>query len=121
VYTFAPNFYWTNALLKAEDQARIAMRGLWKSNRFRVLDAADVTARLVGQFHLVRGYVSGRQAWRFNLGTLSISIPRKSRQWFTVADIPRNGQKVLVRGVIRASITGNRYLSVHSPYDIEHL
>jgi len=121
VYTFAPNFYWTRALLKAEAQARNAMLGLWKSRRFRVLDAAVVTPRLVGQFHLVRGYVSGQQPWRFKMGKLTISIPRKSRQWFGMADRPHNGQRLLVRGVIRASITGHLYLAVHSPYDMESL
>jgi len=119
VYTFAPNFYWTNALLKTEKIARTDMRGLWKSSRFRIIDASDISPRQIGQFRLVRGYVDAAQAWRFRLGKkLLISVPRKSRQWFTPADLPRNGQKIIVRGVIRVSSSGSIYLAVHSPFDM---
>jgi len=45
-------------------------------------------------------------------------VPRKSRRWFTAADLPRNGQRVIVRGVIRISPTGHRYLALHSPFDL---
>ncbi len=119
VYTFAPNFYWADALLRTEKTARINMRGLWKSSRFRILNASAVSARNIGQFRLLRGYVDAVQGWRFRLdNTLSISVPRKSRQWFTPADLPHNGQKIIVRGVIRVSSTGHRYLALHSPFDL---
>ncbi len=118
VYTFAPNFYWADRLLKAERRARNDMRGLWKSARWRVLDAGDIKNRHIGQFHLVRGYVDAVQPWRFRLGKLSISVPRDSRQWFVSSDLPKSGQKVVVAGVIRISSTGNLYLSLHSPYDL---
>jgi len=118
VYTFAPNFYWADRLLKSEAIARRDMQGMWKSTRWRILDAADISNRHVGQFHLVRGYVSAAQRWRFKLAKLSISVPRKSRQWFTPADLPQLGKKVIVGGVIRISSTGNRYLSLHSPHDL---
>jgi len=119
VYTFAPNFQWTDGLLKAEQMARTDMRGLWKSPRFRILNAADISPHHIGQFRLVRGYVDAAQAWRFRLDKkLTISVPRKSRQWFTPADLPRNGQKIIVRGVIRVSSTGHRYLALHSPFDL---
>jgi len=95
------------------------MRGLWKSNRFRILDASEVSSRQIGQFHLVRGYVDAVQGWRFRLGRkLTISVPRKSRQWFTPADLPHNGQKVILRGVIRTSVTGHLFLALHTPFDM---
>ena len=118
VYTFAPNFYWADQLLKSEAMARSEMRGLWKSNRWRLLDATDISNRHIGQFHLVRGYVKGVQTWRFKLGKLSISVPRKYRQWFTASDLPEAGRKVVIAGVVRSSSTGNLYMSLHSPYEI---
>jgi len=120
VYTFAPNFHWTDALLRSEQIARRDMRGLWKSSRFRVLDASEISPRHIGQFHLVRGYVDAVQAWRFRLGKkLTVSIPRKSRQWFTLSDLPQHGQKVILRGVIRTSVTGHLFLALHSPFDMQ--
>jgi len=118
VYTFAPNFYWATALLKSESAARNAMRGLWKSKRWRILDASAIGNRHIGQFRLVRGYVKTAQTWRFKLGKLSISVPRKARRWFSPADLPKNGTKSLIAGTIRISSTGNLYLSLYSPYDI---
>jgi len=119
VYTFAPNVYWADALLRTEKAARRDMRGLWKSNRFRILDASEVSSRQIGQFHLVRGYVDAVQGWRFRLGRkLTVSVPRSSRQWFTPADLPRNGQKIIVRGVIRTSTTGHLFLALHTPFDM---
>lgn len=120
VYTFAPNFYWADALLRTEKTARTDMRGLWKSSRFRILNVGEVSPRHIGQFRLVRGYVDALQAWRFRLGKkLSISVPRKFQQWFTASDLPKNGQKVILRGTIRISSTGQRYLALHSPFDME--
>ena len=120
VYTFAPNFYWSDALIKAEQIARRDMRGLWKSNRFRILDVSDIAAHHIGQFRLVRGYVNAAKRWRFRLGKrLSITVPRNARHWFTTADLPRNGDKITVRGVIRTSSAGARYLALHSPFDLK--
>jgi endonuclease YncB( thermonuclease family) len=118
VYTFAPNFYWTDALLRAERIARRDMRGLWKSERFRILDAGGLSARHIGQFRLVRGHVDARQGWRFRLGSLMVSVPRSARSLFSTSDLPAAGQKVIVRGVIRISHGGQRYLALHSPYDM---
>jgi len=119
VYTFAPNLYWADALLRTEQNARRDMRGLWKSRRFRVVDASDISNHHIGQFHLVRGYVDAVQSWRFRLGKkLTISVPRQSRQWFTPADLPRNGQNIVVRGVIRTSSTGHLFLALHTPFDM---
>ena len=126
VYTFAPNFRHTSELLRAEQQARNDMRGLWKSNRFRVLDAADLSHKQIGQFRLIRGYVKGHQRWRFHLrgrhgNDLTVTVPRKARRWFTPSDLPQHGQKVLLRGRIRVSMTGQLYLALHTPYDLQKL
>jgi len=119
VYTFAPNFYRADALLRTEQMARTDMRGLWKSSRFRILDAGEISSRHIGQFRLVRGYVDALQPWRFRLAKkLTITVPRKSRQWFAASDLPKQGQKVILRGMIRVSSTGQRYLALHSPFDM---
>jgi len=118
VYTFAPNFYWTDRLVKTEAAARNDMRGMWKSKRWRVLNASEISNRHIGQFHLLRGYVKKAQTWRFRLGRLSITVPRNARQWFSPAGLPRNGEKVILAGVVRISSSGNLYLSLHSPYDL---
>jgi len=119
VYTFAPNFKWAPALLKAEREARIAMRGIWRSEVFRIIDANDVTARHIGQFHLLRGYIQRINKWRFQLGKVTLTIPRKARQWFEQSQIPRSGEHVIVRGQIRTSTGGGLFLTLHSPYDVE--
>ncbi len=118
VYSFAPNFYWTDSLLKSEAAARNEMRGLWKSSRWRIMDASDLRNEHIGQFHLLRGYVDAVQPWRFRLAKLTITVPRISRQWFTPADLPKKGDKVIIAGVVRISSTGNLYLSIHSPHEI---
>ncbi|MDQ6982261.1 MAG: thermonuclease family protein [Mariprofundus sp.] len=120
VYTFAPNFSRTVELLQSESEAIHDVRGLWKSSRFRVLDASGISSSHIGTFRLVRGYVKDVQKWRFKTGKLTISVPRKFRQWFTPADLPHHGQKVLFRGVIRTSTSNRLYLAIHSPYDIEY-
>ncbi|MFQ5344660.1 MAG: thermonuclease family protein [Mariprofundus sp.] len=119
VYTFAPNFYRTDKLLRAESDAIRDKRGLWKSSRFRVLDASAVSSRHVGQFRVVRGDADKIQKWRFKTGKLTVTVPKKSRRWFTPANLPQQGQKVLIRGVIRTSTSNHLYLALHSPYDIE--
>ena len=119
VYTFAPNFQWADRLIKAEFYARSNMVGLWKSERFKVLDTADLSARLIGQFRLVRGHIKAAGPFRFQLGKLTVTIPRNSRQWFASSPIPRDGQSVIVRGRIRTSTGGGLFLALHSPYDLE--
>ena len=121
VYTFAPNFYHTALLLKAEQQARLAMRGMWASPRFSVIPARQVSAQLSGQFRLIRGIVGGVHAWRFKFGPLTVSIPRKARRWFSASDLPSKGQALIVRGVIHTSITGHLYLAIYSPFNIVRL
>lgn len=118
VYTFAPNFRYAAPLLAAEHEARLAGRGLWLSERFRVLDAAEADRRLVGQFRVVRGYIKSITPWRFQLGRLIVTVPRSARSWFAGRVPVQEGERVLVRGTIRASGNGALYLSLHSPYDV---
>jgi len=119
VYTFAPNFRWTQALLASEKEARSRHLGIWKSERFRTLKAGEVSSRLIGQFRVLEGKISQPRPWRFRLGQLNITVPRKYRQWFE--KIPRfaAGESVRVRGTIRAGNGGALYLALHSPYDVD--
>ena len=120
VYTFAPNFRWTNQLLTAEAEARASGLGIWSEKRFQVLESSDIANRHIGQFRLVRGKISDLDDWRFRLGKLNISVPIKSRPWFKKGLSQfKNGQNVIVRGTIRSSRGGELYLALHSPYDIE--
>ena len=119
VYTFAPNFQWANNLLIAEREARRASRGIWESEPFRVLEARSVTARHIGEFRLVRGEVKADRQWRFQLGKLTVTIPRSARKWFNPSQLPQHGQSVVVRGRIRISSNGGLFLAMHSPYDME--
>ena len=119
VYTFTPNFQWADKLLKAETEARNKKRGIWNTEPFRVLDARDVKARHIGQFRLVRGEVKAAGKWRFQLGELTVTIPRSARKWFNPSQLPQNGQSVVVRGRIRTASNGGLFLAMHSPYDME--
>ena len=119
VYTFAPNFQWAGRLIKAELFARNSMKGIWKSERFKVLDSADLSARLIGQFRLVRGRIKAAGPFRFQMGKLTVTIPRNARQWFASSPMPQDGQRVIARGRIRTSAGGGLFLALHSPYDLE--
>ncbi|WP_194334980.1 thermonuclease family protein [Mariprofundus sp. KV] len=119
VYTFAPNFQWAQQLLKEEALARNNMLGIWKSERFKVLDAGDVTAHLIGQFRLLRGRIKSSGPFRYQLGKVMVTIPRSARGWFTPAQMPHDGQQVIVRGRIRTSTGGGLFLALHSPFDLE--
>ena len=118
-YTFAPNFQWANRLLIAEAEARMARRGIWNAEPFRVLEAGSVTARHIGQFRLVRGEIKADGPWRFQVGKLTVTIPRSARKWFHASQLPQHGQSVVVRGRIRTSTKGGLFLALHSPYDLE--
>lgn len=118
VYTFMPNYRWTERLLQSEIQARSENRGLWKSSRFRILEAKEISNRHIGQFRLIRGITGKPQPWRFKLGKLIVSVPRSYRQWFTQADLPQQGENITIRGTIRISSTGSLFLALHSPLDM---
>lgn len=59
-YTLPGNAACLGALIAAENEARLARRGLWSSDVFRVFAATEVRAleRLVGRFAVVEGRVA---------------------------------------------------------------
>jgi len=122
VYTFVPNLRWAQKLIRLEGIARRSRLGIWKTSRFAVLDADKINASQLGQFRIVQGTVSSRKArgWRFHMGRLTVSVPRKYRSYFKGFQIPIKGDHVTIRGVVRASSSG-LYIALHSPADIEKL
>ncbi len=121
VYTFPPNLRWCRALLAEERKARAAKRGIWNTRRFRVLRAGEAGMAHVGQFRLVRGRIKREGRWRFRLGKLRVTVPRKDRAFFPEGLSARDGDSVLARGFIRAGRKGELYLALHSPCDIERV
>ncbi|TLS69202.1 thermonuclease family protein [Mariprofundus erugo] len=119
VYTFAPNFRWSRELIVAEQHARKAGTGIWRTNRFRVLPAEQAGADQIGQFRVIRGQVSHIEPWGFRLARLRITIPVRYRQWFKQPTPVTPEQIVLVRGIIRLSRSGTYDLALHSPFDME--
>lgn len=119
VYTFAPNFRWSSELLAAEQHARQEKRGIWRTNRFRILPAEQAGENQVGQFRMIRGQATHVTAWGFQLAGLHITIPVRYRKWFKQSPPVSTGQSVLVRGVIRASRSGTYDLALHSSFDME--
>ncbi|HEX2859109.1 MAG TPA: thermonuclease family protein [Alphaproteobacteria bacterium] len=74
VYTFADNTMHPDQLLKFEQEARAANRGIWSHPRWRVKDAAACCApEFIGIFQVVQGKVlstgQGKKAMYFNFGT----------------------------------------------------
>ncbi|HKI62626.1 MAG TPA: thermonuclease family protein [Mariprofundaceae bacterium] len=119
VYTFAPNFRWTASLVQAEKLARSKELGIWHDERFRVLAAQAVSNRHVGQFRVIEGRVGRTGSWKFRLGRLHVSVPRKYRQWFGKMPKLTSGRSVIVHGTVRTSGQGTLFLALHSPYDLE--
>ncbi|RMG91378.1 MAG: nuclease [Zetaproteobacteria bacterium] len=119
VYTFAPNFKQTSALLDLERKARSKRLGIWNTARFRLLQADRIQRTHIGQFRLIEGRIDETGGWNFHMGKLHVSIPKKSRIWFAKPLNLRLGQKVIVRGKIRISSRGKFYLALYSPYDLE--
>jgi len=121
LYIFAPNFRHADKLLKFENEARLKRSGIWGNSRFRVADSAKVTPAMIGQFRLVKGAVTSidKNGWKFNMGKLSITVPRAHRQWFKSAPKLKSGQQVVVRGRIRNSQKERLFLALHSPFDLE--
>jgi len=112
VYTFAPNFRRVSELLQAEIEARNNKRGIWRTERFRVLDGKSISKRHIGQFRVARGTVSTIQKWKFRLDKLWVSVPQKYRHWFKNGLLAHNGQKVTIRGTIRLSGKGQRSVRI---------
>jgi len=119
VYTFAPNFRWAGELLQAESQARRQRLGIWAQPRFRVLQGSEVSRSHVGQFRIVEGAATDISSWSFRLGSLTVTVPRKYRQWFAAHPLPAAGQHVRIRATIRVSAHGGLFAALHSPYDLE--
>ncbi len=121
VYTFEPNHRFAARLLALEETARKARRGIWRTSRFAVVDARRVGRRMIGQYRIVQGTVQRPRRWRFRLGRLVVSIPRKARVWFDGPLRLHEGARVEVRGVIRMGRRGTLYLALHSPWDLRVL
>ncbi len=124
VYTFAPNVRWSEALLALERRAIAKRRGIWRTQRFALLDAESVDSRHIGQFRVVEGVVGrrlDRRGWVFRLGRLRVSVPRRYRKWFTEPPaLEHEGEMARLRGRIRAGRDGSSlYLALHLPQDLE--
>lgn len=121
LYIFAPNFRHADALLAKERQARKRKSGIWNHPRYKVIKANRADSSLIGQFRLVSGHVDSvsKKGWSFELGKLSISVPRAHRKWFQSPPSLKHGSHVIVHGKIRISNRGKLYLALHSPFDLE--
>jgi len=123
VYTFTPNTSAATKLIQLEQQAIHQQLGMWQHQRWQVLNPAQLQPSLLGQFRLLQGKVSklSKHGWRFSLGKVIISVPRKYRNDFNIRTLPRLDSQVVVRGRLRMSKKGQWFLSVHSTSDIHHI
>jgi len=122
VYTFTPNISAAKKLLLAEDEARASKQGMWTHKRWKVLTVKQLKTPILGQFRLVQGKVSklDKKGWKFWLGKLAVSVPRKYRKGFKGKVKVVVGDDVVVRGRLRMSRKGKWFLSVHTPSDVAH-
>ncbi len=122
VYTFVPNISAAKKLLRIERKAIEAKRNMWGHKRWRVLTVKQLRTSLLGQFRLVRGVVTkvAQDGWRFELGKLTVTVPKRYRSAFKRNDI-KLGQQVLVRGKLRMSKKRKWFLSVHTNSDAYHI
>ncbi|MDQ6989910.1 MAG: thermonuclease family protein [Mariprofundaceae bacterium] len=122
VYTFTPNIAAAKKLLHVEQQAIAENKGMWGHKRWKTLTPKQLKTSMLGQFRLLRGKVEkvDKKGWKFYIGKLAVSIPRKYRKGFKARDKVRRGDMVLVRGRLRMSKKGQWFLSVHTPSDISH-
>lgn len=123
VYTFPPNTAKASAMVEIEQRAVRSNLGIWKMLRWQVLTPGELKTKLLGQFRLVNGKVTakGKSGWRFSMGKLRVTIPRKYRSSYGRAKQMKIGDKVLVRGRLRMSKKGQWFLSVHTTSDVLHL
>ncbi|MDX8403426.1 MAG: thermonuclease family protein [Mariprofundaceae bacterium] len=121
VYTFAPNFRYTDALLDKEKKARKKQLGIWNHSRFKMLKSNSAAEKHIGQFRVVSGKVASleKKGWGFKLNQLSITIPKAYRKWFKTPLKIKNNDFIVAHGNIRISSRGKLYLALHSPYDLE--
>jgi endonuclease YncB( thermonuclease family) len=97
VYTFADDAMHPDALLKAEQEARVARRGLWSNPRWAVKDAATCcAAAYIGIFQVVQGKVlstgQGMKEIYLNFGPdyhtdFTVVIEKKNLKNFKAAGI----------------------------------
>jgi len=122
VYTFTPNLRWATQLTQLESSARQAHLGIWRTERFKMLDANKVTADHLGQFRVIKGQINqiNRNGFGFRMGKLKVSVPRKYRSYFHTPLNINVGNELVVHGVVRASSSG-LYLPLHSPFDVENI
>jgi len=124
LYNFEPNTRWAKKLAKEEDKARQQGVGIWKTARFRLMQATKVSNKNIGQFRVVEGLVKekfNQKKWVFYMGKLRISIPRAYRQYFHKPLSLEKNKRVMVHGRIRISRKGQFFLALHSPYDLEYI
>ncbi len=123
VYTFVPNTYAAEKLQRIEQEAIQHKRNMWSHPRWKVLEVDALDKSLLGQFRLVQASVSkvSRKRFRFQLGKLEVTIPRKYREGFKPDDFPHVGDKVLVRGRLRMSNKNKWFLSIHDKSDMAHI
>jgi hypothetical protein len=120
-YTFAPNFKYSDDLLKRERLARSHKLGIWNTREFEILKAAEVGKQNIGQFRVVKGNIDSvdKNMWGFRMDGVSISIPRAHRKWFKAPPELKDGDIVVIRGKIRISSRGKLFVALHSPFDLE--
>jgi micrococcal nuclease len=130
VYTFPDNRTHAAALYAAEQTARIAGRGIWALNWYRILPVAD-TDRYIGTFQLVegavvstaivrgRGYLNFGADWQTDF---TISIAPKHMKLFRAAQVDimaLRDRRLRVRGwLVRRN---GAMISVTHPEQIEFL
>ncbi|MDQ7003930.1 MAG: thermonuclease family protein [Ghiorsea sp.] len=123
VYTFAPNTKLANRLTSIEQQAIRQNTGMWSHQRWRVLQVSNLSTNILGQFRLVQGEVTklDKRGWGFNLGKLTVTIPKKHRASFGKKLRLKIGDTVLVRGKVRLSKRGKWFLSIYNRSDVHHI
>lgn len=114
VYSFADSRACAAALLSAEEAARAARLGLWRSSAYRIVGAAELErlGRLIHSYQLVEGRVVavGEGAGRLYLNfaadwrrDFTVSIERKALQAFAAAGVDLKslaGKRVRARGTL---------------------
>ncbi len=123
VYTFVPNISAAKKLLIVEQKARQTNKGMWTHKRWKVLTTKQLKTKMLGQFRLVEGRVRkvDKKGWKFFIGQLAVSIPRKYRDGFRRSQKVKVGDTILVRGRLRMSNKGQWFLSIHTPSDVRHI
>jgi len=127
VYTFVPNISAAKALVMAEQLAIAEKLNMWSNKRWKVLKVSQLKSNVLGQFRVVQGKVSklDKSGWKFYMGKLSVTIPKKYRGGFAHGGITKNGvkqgDKILVHGRLRKSRKGQWFLSIHTVSDVAHI